>query len=190
MKLDGLYSNEKEMKDWFKERTSRHIGLVQKYCKRLSDEYPGLIKRGETHDKSKWEEPEYTPYLLITWQYKMKDNGKSFDPPADIKEKMSRATEHHVKNNSHHPEYHSKKEVGVINREDRDKPPEEMIDATAMPDLDIAEMVCDWCAMGEEKGNTAKYWADKNVNIRWKFTDEQKSLIYRLIEKACDGHVN
>ena len=25
-------------------------------------------------------------------------------------------------------------------------------------------------------------WADKNVNIRWKFNDNQKELIYKLIE--------
>ena len=30
--------------------------------------------------------------------------------------------------------------------------------------------------------NSAKEWADKNVNIRWKFTDKQKDLIYELIE--------
>ena len=64
----------------------------------------------------------------------------------------------------------------------RDKPPEEMIDATKMPDLDIAEMVADWCAVSEERGNTPKSWADKNVNVRWKFTDEQSDLIYEIID--------
>ncbi len=38
-------------------------------------------------------------------------------------------------------------------------------------------------AMSEEKGGTPKNWADKNVNVRWKFTDKQKDLIYELIEK-------
>ncbi len=97
---------------------------------------------------------------------------------------MSKATEHHVKNNKHHPESSCEKEVGLINREDRDKPPKEMVDATNMKDLDIGEMAADWMAMSKEKGGTPKEWADKNVNIRWKFTDEQKDLIYELIENV------
>ena len=57
-----------------------------------------------------------------------------------------------------------------------------MVDASEMTRLDIAEMVCDWCAVSEERGNTPKSWADKNVNVRWEFTDEQKDLIYELID--------
>ena len=53
-----------------------------------------------------------------------------------------------------------------------------------MIDDDIKEMVADWCAMSEEKGNTPKEWADKVVNKRWKFTSEQTKLIYTLIDKC------
>jgi len=35
--------------------------------------------------------------------------------------------------------------------------------------------------MSEEKGNTPQTWADKNVNIRWKFNDKQKELIYKIL---------
>lgn len=91
---------------------------------------------------------------------------------------MNESTQHHVLNNSHHPEFHSDKRVGVINRSDRDKPPSEIIDATKMPDIDIGEMCADWFSMSEEKKSNPKDWADKNVNKRWKFTDEQKDLIY------------
>ena len=61
-----------------------------------------------------------------------------------------------------------------------------MVDATKMPDLDLAEMIADWLAVSEERGTDPKDWADKNVNIRWKFDDEQKDLIYELIEKIWD----
>jgi len=61
-----------------------------------------------------------------------------------------------------------------------------MVDAMKMDNLDIAEMVCDWCAMSEERGNTPMQWADKNVNVRWKFTDEQKDLIYDLMNKIWE----
>jgi hypothetical protein len=84
--------------------------------------------------------------------------------------------------NLHHPEYyHVGPVVDFINREDRDKPPKTMVNATKMPDLSIAEMVADWLAMSEEKKTKPKEWADKNVNIRWKFTPEQKEMIYELI---------
>jgi hypothetical protein len=177
-----------KMKNWFETRTARHIKLVQKYCQKLSTyddgKYEELIKRGEIHDQSKYKDPEIEPYIYTTWQYKCKDDGVEFECPEGMDEKMNKATEHHVKNNAHHPEFHSKKEVDLINREDRDKPPEEMIDATEMTDLDLAEMCCDWVSMSEEKGNTPRGWADKNVNVRWKFDDEQEELIYELLDEA------
>ena len=178
----------KEMRDWFEKRTNKHISLVQKYCKKIQEYDPemfdGLIEQAENHDQSKFEQPEIDPYVLITWQYKCKDDGVDFDIPDGTKEKMSRATEYHVNNNRHHPEFHSEQKVDLINRENRDKPPKKIVDATKMKDLDIAEMVADWLAMSEEKDDNPKNWADKNVNVRWKFTDKQKDLIYELIENV------
>lgn len=178
--------NYDEMVDFFNKRTNNHIELVRKYCKKIeeynNDKFSGLIESGKIHDQSKLENPEKEPYIWITWQYKCKDNGEKFEIPENIKEKMSKATEHHVKNNKHHPESHQEKEVNLINREDRDKPPKEMVDATKMTDLDIGEMVADWLAMSDEKKTNPNDWAKKNINIRWKFTKEQESLIYELIE--------
>ena len=174
-----------EMKDWFEKRTAKHIKLVQKYCKKIADyddKFADLIARGEVHDQSKFEDPEIDPYIYISWKYKCKDDGIDFEVPDDIDDKMNAATEHHILNNFHHPEYHCEKKTDLINEKNRDKPPEEMIDATKMKDLDLSEMVCDWMAMSEEKGGTPKKWADDNVNVRWKFTDDQKDLIYELIE--------
>ena len=57
-----------------------------------------------------------------------------------------------------------------------------MIDATKMTELDLGEMVSDWLAMSDEKNSNPKDWADKNVNVRWKFTDDQNDLIYELID--------
>lgn len=180
--------NYKEMKDWFVKRTKNHINLVRKYAKRIEnydkERFKGLYKRTQQHDQSKFQNPEMDPYVYIAWQYKCKDDGKECDIPDDIDAQMNKATEHHVKSNAHHPEYHSSQTVDLINRADRDKPPEKKIDATKMKDIDVAEMVADWCAMSEEKGNTPKEWADKNVNIRWKFTPQQSDLIYELIDKV------
>lgn len=186
----------KEMEDWFEERTKRHIALVQKYCKKIFDldpvKYKDLIERGKEHDQSKFESLEREPYIFVGWDYKCKDDGIKFDVPKDIKEKMSKATEHHVKTNEHHPEFWdpNKDKRETINREDRDKKPKEIVDATKMDDISIAEMVADWCGMSEEKGNTPKEWANKNIEVRWNFTPSQRILIYRLINRAWEDPIN
>lgn len=194
MKFDDHYFRENEMTDemieHFKTRTDKHIKLVQKYCKKIDDlcikGLEDIVKVSEQHDKSKYEEPEYTPYVYVSWDYKCKDDGIDFSPPQEIKEDMNKATKHHVTNNKHHAEYYDK-ENAKINREDRDKPPDEMINATQMPEQSVAEMVADWCAMSEEKGtNTPQEWADNNVNVRWKFTEEQKELMYELMNKIWE----
>ena len=179
--------NWKEMEDWFKKRTNKHIERVQKYCKKIEeydrDRFDGLIERSKTHDQSKFKDPEMEPYVYITWKYKCKDDGIDFEVPDWVDDKMVEATEHHVLNNRHHPELHCGRKTNLINEKNRDKPPEEIVDATKMEDLDLAEMCGDWLSMSEEKGGHPKDWADKNVNIRWKFTDKQKDLIYELIEE-------
>lgn len=182
-------SDDKEMRDWFEKRTNKHIDMVSKYCNKLAELDPRfgeLVERAKVHDKSKFEDPEVDPYIYTTWKYKCEDDGVDFECPEDMDEKMKEATEHHIKNNRHHPEFHCDKTENLINEDDRNKPPEEMIDATKMEDIDIAEMVCDWCAVSEERGNTPNGWADKNVNVRWKFDDKQKDLIYELVDKVWE----
>ena len=179
--------NYDEMRDWFEKRTNRHIKLVQKYCKLIAEygenRFKELVEIAKDHDASKFKDPEIEPYIYVSWDYKCKDDGIDFKAPDGMDEKMNDATTHHVLKNSHHPEYHAGEDSDVINKEDRDNPVrDKIIDGTKMPDLDIAEMVADWCSVSEERGNHPKDWADKNVNKRWKFTDKQKDLIYELIE--------
>lgn len=178
--------NYEEMKKFFDKRTKAHIDRVKKYCKKIEDYDPdrfkGLCDQASTHDDSKYKDPEYEPYLYVTWSYKCKDEGVEFDVPKEIDDMMNEATQHHVISNKHHPEYYCGKKVDLINRKDRDKPPSEIVDATKMPVISVAEMVADWLSMSEEKGTSTKGWADKNVNIRWKFDDSQKDIIYELID--------
>lgn len=173
-----------EMIDFYKARTAKHIALVGKYCKMLYQAFPTqyseLLHRAAIHDASKYQEPEYTPYIFITWDYKCKREGVDFVIPQEIKDKMSVASHHHVTSNSHHPEFWSPQVKSIL--PNRDKAPKEMVDATTMPDIDIAEMVADWCGMSAELGNSPREWANKNVNIKWKFTQHQTDLIYKLID--------
>ena len=177
------------MQKHFVDRTKKHIDLVQKYCKKIVEVWEGfdeLIERGEEHDAIKFEEPELEPYIWLTWRYKCEDDDVECNLPEGMEDEIDKATEHHILNNAHHPEYHQDTETGLINKEDRDKPPEKMIDATKMTDLDIGEMVSDWCAMSEERGNTPKEWADKNVNVRWGFSEDQEELIYELLDSIWE----
>lgn len=178
-----------DMRLLFEKRTRKHIGLVGEFCDKIADKHPEfkeLLERKKVHDASKFEEPEYTPYLFVTWKYKCRKDGEEFEVPKEIEERMHEATLHHVTTNSHHPEYHSPRKDGLINRENREAPPKEIVDATSMPDIDVAEMCADWMAMSKELGSGPKSWADKNINVRWKFTEAQKKLIYEII-RECWG---
>jgi hypothetical protein len=189
MNLNQLHAPDMDaMKEFFEKRTERHINLVKKYAQKIADTNPdlvGVVKQASEHDASKYEAPEHEPYLYITWDYKCKDEGKDFEIPDNIKD--SDATLHHVQNNRHHPEFHdSGSNDESINRDDRDAKPERATDATGMNDVDVAEMVADWCAMSEEKESSPKTWAENNVNERWNFNDDQVELIYKLIDDIWD----
>jgi len=190
-KANAMYTDDpeitSEMKEFFNKRTKRHIDLVKKYCKKVFDEFgeefEGIIERGESHDESKFKDPEIEPYVLITWDYKCKDEGKDSGFNEEQLDYMNTASEHHVNGNAHHPEFHVKTKID-LDREDRYAIPKEVIDATGMGDLDIAEMCCDWAAMSEEKGeSTPMDWAKKNIGERWDFDDGQVDLIYEILDR-------
>jgi len=188
-----------EMEQHFNDRTSKHIELVQQAAKKIEqahilngEDCGNLMNRVVVHDASKFEEPERTPYISITWRHKLEDeqgeydpiNNKGYQTPGLLaKEDENQATLHHVTTNSHHPEFHLKnKEDANINVEDRDKS-DKVVDVSAMPAIDIAEMIADWQAMSEElQKNTAREWFDKQKDVRWHFSDEQVELIDKLLK--------
>ena len=123
-----------------------------------------LIERSRTHDASKFQEPEYTPYLWITESYRCKRLNIPFKYPQGIETETKIATEHHVMHNSHHPEYHG--------------------DINTMPLVDIIEMVCDWAGMAEElhQGTSARPWAEKTIGTKWRFDKLTSDLIFKNID--------
>lgn len=182
----------KEMIDYFKYRTGYHLWCVHKWTNRILDlcdsriDAKAMAEERDKHDEFKWFEPEYTPYLLITWQYKCKRDGVVFHIPEEIKEKMHEATFHHIKNHRHHPEFWDDTvSLECLNKDDRDTPSAgKMVNGTNMPMTYVAAMVADWCAMSEELGGHPKDWAKKNIGIRWQFSDKQTRLIYDLIDRV------
>jgi len=186
----GAPAGWKDMLDWFKTRTDKHIQGVQKYCDKIEaldpQRFKGLRARGRVHDRSKYGEVEHDPYVHLTWRYRCRDRGDDYELPSGTQERVRRATEHHVRSNRHHPEYGCS-DAEAINRKNRDKPGAKVIDATHMTDLDVAEMCADWCAVSEEKGNSPVQWADDNVGKRWRFTPRHKTLIYQLVSDVFPG---
>ena len=191
---DDFADPQSEQYKWFVERTNKHIGLVKKACGQIVEAYPEfeeLLQRAEVHDASKFEEPEKTPYISISWRHKLENERGDFDPINDkgyqtpgllAKTEENEATLHHIRTNSHHPEYHLKDKVEAnIDDKDRDKS-KKCVDAAAMPDLDIAEMVADWQGMAWElKKNTAREWFEKQKDVRWHFSPHQEQLIDKLL---------
>lgn len=172
-------SEEKEKLDFFKKRTKKHIERVQNAAKKIvnkHDEYKELLEQVKDHDASKFEEPEMTPYIELTWLKKMDQEDDGDDQKA-----ITKATLHHIKNNKHHPEYHNKEKANIdsTNRDDSI----ECIDANNMDDISVAEMVADWQAMSEElKTNTSREWYDDVRDVRWSFSKKQEDLIDKLLK--------
>ena len=169
----------KEMKAFFWKRTNEHIDRVQKNAQKLYEtfKYRGLLAQALLHDQSKLLPPELTLYIVLTWKYKCKQEKVEFFVSNSIDKKIQEAAFHHVKSNRHHPEFHDL----TFNA-----PSDKIINATLMPDVDIAEMVCDWVAMSQELNTDPFEWAKNNVNNRWKFTAKQEALIYNFIRVLRD----
>lgn len=151
-----------EMEQHFIKRTNHHIDLVKKNLLYFINNwyYPhGLRERASRHDKSKFEESERIGYIYRTWQSYCVLNNIEFSYPEEI---VKEAINHHLKNNSHHPEFYSC--------------PDDMTE------MDMIEMVCDWTAMSEEFGEvSAKSFADKVLGTKYLFHNENIKKIYGYI---------
>jgi hypothetical protein len=175
---------------WFEERTKAHIDKVKLNAQALVDAGAigqELLDQVSTHDDSKLVPPERDTYIDITWMYRCKRENVPFEISSDLERRMAEATVHHIKNNRHHPEFWA--QSALINHQERDAPPlDGPVDASTMDAVSLAEMVCDWVAVAQEKLNTssAHEWADSNIGNRWEFTEEQQALIYEFLDALTE----
>jgi hypothetical protein len=194
---EEIFKDMNEKEKFFIDRTNKHIALVQaniqKVVKNLNKVFPDylisdvtilvfrntLLLQALKHDLSKFEEPERTPYIEMTWVKRFDKTNK--DKNKLVEQSFIEATQHHVLTNKHHPEYWDQKNA-KIDPNNRDKLLK-CIDASEMPNNYVVEMVCDWFAMSQElKTNTAREWFNKNKNVRWKFSDAQEKLILKTLD--------
>jgi len=115
-------------------QTKDHIKNVQIFLNFIGQE---IEKRGNGHDKSKLEEPEFETFCEYTVKLATSTYG-SEEYKTFLKE-MKPALDHHYQNNRHHPEHFEK---GI----------------DGMNIIDVLEMLCDWKAasMRHKNGDILK----------------------------------
>ncbi len=155
----------KEMVDFYKKRTKEHIDRVAKNINRIANlpelDSGVMTQRALIHDGSKYSTQERVPYIWLTEFYRCKNEKIPFKYPLGVEEKVDKASEHHVKTNRHHPESHAS--------------------PLDMSKEDIAEMVCDHCAMSQELNNSLSEWEKNDTLKKYSFSDEQTELIWKLV---------
>lgn len=176
--------NDLEKRGYFMERTLKHITRVINNAKILfkydSVRFKDLPEQVNSHDISKFSDEEMEPYINLTYYYMCKAKGVKIEELSkEDKDKVLDAVFHHLKNNKHHPEYYDDAAKRIRKGE--------IIDGKNMPDLSIAEMICDWMAMSQEFNNDVHKFAESVVNKKFMFTEKQVNLINELIGVLENG---
>ena len=183
----------KEMSEWFYERTNEHVDRVKRNALKLMkgilhDENEDIqltdfaVQVGE-HDWLKYKYPENNPYIIRTAKMKAERLGDEFPVTVGLQRELDEAVWHHVEHTPHHPEHWDEDITFDLFNNNQYQPGYYQTIAYDMPNESLAEMVCDWTAVSQEfGGDSARGWADDNVNVRWKFTPEQVEFIYYCIE--------
>ena len=135
----------------------RHREKVNDSLNLLADE---LRRRGRVHDDSKLRAvDEFGAFVEInTGGRRYEFNSLEMNA---ILIRHGEAIELHKSRNSHHPEYHE--------------------DLTAMPLLDVIEMVIDWQAAASTYGKTPLADSKKIMLERYDFTEAQKWVIDEMV---------
>ena len=167
--LKKRYEPSESMVKFFDKRMKEHIERVSKNLNVLitldlselnSDK---LRRRAINHDLSKYGVDEKEQYVWLTEFHRCKSEHIPFKYPEGIEKKVDKASLHHIRNNRHHPEFHNS--------------------PFDMTNEDLAEMVCDHCAMSQELGNSLIKWEKNVINKKWKFSEDQTKLIWKLIRR-------
>lgn len=155
-----------EMTNYFYERTKKHIFYVEESLLKIYRESGdfkliGVMERTRHHDESKYSTEEIEPYIWLTWYYKQVNAKKPFTYPEGVEDSITKAFEHHVNNNRHHPQYFD--------------------NVSEMLPLDLAEMIADHAAMSLELNNSLTEWTNTNTLKRYEWTKSQQQLIWKYV---------
>jgi hypothetical protein len=137
----------------------RHIRNVQDECQLLAER---LLEQGK-HDLARallanGMLHDNSKFRGVEWDY-LSEEAKAKTP-----DQFRAAVQQHQETNPHHPEYWG----GIDN----------------MPNVYIAEMVCDWKARSAEFGTDLREWVKTKASKRWGFTTQGRA--YREIKQFLD----
>ena len=174
----------KEILDLYVTRTKEHIKSVKEYARKACaflDKYDwfSLFKANAVmHDHDKLDDEmfmaHYAPYVVK--RYCADGLNDKFEVTEAYKKLWDNYyVVQHCKNNPHHAESWDK----TYNYGENNPP----YNATEMPPECLAEMVCDWCAVGREQGDDPMNWFKKVNGQRFVFTEQQQKFIRTLIEE-------
>lgn len=142
----------------------RHIELVREACVLLGKRLMGQGRQEFGRILiARGFEHDVSKFSGIEWDY--------LHAGSDVpKDELELAIRQHVRTNSHHPEYWG----GIEN----------------MPEIAVAEMVCDWYARSQEFGTGVRDWVKSNAIERFRIdTDgEQYRWIQLFLAILLENH--
>lgn len=142
--------------------THKHVRAVQKNLNLFIQD---LIKRGECHDDSKFEDPELAIFAANT--HKLASVGYGTPEYEALLGEVRPAITHHYSKNRHHPEFH----------------PNGIEDMTL---VDLIELLADWRAAGERNkdGNIRKSIAVNSA--RFKMSPQLRTIFENTVKEYFD----
>jgi hypothetical protein len=175
--------NKKE--EHFFSRFSMHVRSVQDYCCKLApsvDFGNQLVANSFRHDLSKAVDSElFSAYVDLAWINKLKKCGEEVSVELSVLNRITEAGFKHISSEMHHPEFWidagPKEKIEILKHNKKN----DALICCYMPNLYLAEMVCDWCAVSSEIGNSPIDWAHENIGKRWAFSKEQAEFIFECL---------
>ena len=156
------------MREHFQKRMKIHINRVNYFAKKLSLSFPN-------HDSDKFLPENIDIQTKFSWSCFIDKRLEREEA-----EELDRVTIIHITTQQHHPEYWL--EDKSILRDFTRHNPTMGLDCSKMSKIAIYEMCCDWCAMAKQFHSSPLTWAEKTINKRWLFTEEQVTLIYDTLK--------
>lgn len=125
-----------------------------------------LLDKGMSHDASKLSNDEKKFYVEPVWRLNTENVEYGSEEYKRLTAQMGAGLRHHLAENDHHPEFFYPYSVQTLNDPIR-----------AMDLFALIEMICDWIAAAERKGNSPGLAAD--VFEKKYHVDEQLMAVLR-----------
>lgn len=164
--------NEKEL--FYEADTRKHQQIVAKYMIAIAKR---IYDRAMVHDASKLQEPERSYYIDPVFSLNNENVEYGSERYKELTAQMGKGWDHHKTHNDHHVEFFEPYAVQTLNDPIR-----------AMDMFALLEMLCDWIAAAQRKGNAPvdafKFLVEKHP------MDEQLQEVIKNTLAMIEGSVD